>query len=283
MIGSPLLEMVTDTNGKYLNYTYYHSRLLDLYLSLSWIRGRKHVDRLKMAEDCAQPMEEFPAHIGPPPSSFDIDKIELPSTSLDLILRPKFFRMTSSSVLGLDLISSRIELLQPCTDLILYPKSISTSPPVIQDLSSTCWVAQLNRTVSPVTAPVTPDTNSVFPIPPIRLPKLLPPATTSAVDASVKATTLISPPVDLLIITLDDIQAKVALQVKICRERKACAAHAAKALRNAWKRDSTHRRRVKARKQAEKGMLIANDKLDEIRRQAERIRILIQKMEERKL
>ncbi|MCJ1262897.1 hypothetical protein MMC22_002767 [Lobaria immixta] len=67
------------------------------------------------------------------------------------------------------------------------------------------------------------------------------------------------------------IHAKVAIQLQIRREGKARARKAAKALRNAWKRDSHYRRRLKSRKQADKALQAAGNKIAELRREEEEV------------
>lgn len=67
------------------------------------------------------------------------------------------------------------------------------------------------------------------------------------------------------------IHAKVAIQLQIRHECKARARKAAKALRNAWKRDSHSRRWLKSRKQADKALQVAGDKIAELRRVEEEV------------
>lgn len=67
------------------------------------------------------------------------------------------------------------------------------------------------------------------------------------------------------------IHAKVAIQLKIRRECKARARKAAKALRNAWKRDSHCRRWLKSRKQADKALQVAGDKIVELHREEQEV------------
>lgn len=96
----------------------------------------------------------------------------------------------------------------------------------------------------------------------------------------VTAVPLPSPPIDLKIsdsesITNNDprfhaLQAKVAAQANIHKECRVRANKAAKALRNVWKRDSKYRRWVKVRKQAEKALRNAGDKLAAIRKEEEK-------------
>lgn len=74
------------------------------------------------------------------------------------------------------------------------------------------------------------------------------------------------------------IRATLAKQVKICKESKARVSKAAKALRNAWKHDSKYRRWIQVRKQAAKIQQITGDKVEELRREEEKIRADIERM-----
>lgn len=76
------------------------------------------------------------------------------------------------------------------------------------------------------------------------------------------------------------VQEKMALRIKIREECKNRVIKAAKALKNAWKRDSKYRRWAKVMKQAEKALQNAEDKIYEIRREEDRIWAEIDKIKE---
>lgn len=73
------------------------------------------------------------------------------------------------------------------------------------------------------------------------------------------------------------VREKIAMQLKVLEENKVRVNKAAEELQAAKARDSKHRRRVKAKKKAEKALQIALEKLDELRLEEDRIRAAIEK------
>lgn len=236
----------------------------------------------------------LPPNLFQPTSSPAIDlglitpKIETPATCTDLILfRPEFVSSSSPTYANFDLRTQIISSTSAQLDLGL--KHLVTPFRHLKPLLSSPSDAIKPSMVSPVTMPIILDLESGFPTPLFRRPKLLMPLSHSDVDTPAKSPSLISPPIDLstsglasnIMVNpiLQAIREKTAKQIKIRGEKKARANKAAKALRNAWKRNSTYRRWVKVKKQAEKAVLIAGDKLHEIWREEERIWAKIEKME----
>lgn len=72
------------------------------------------------------------------------------------------------------------------------------------------------------------------------------------------------------------VREKIAMQLKVIEENKARVNKAAEELQAAKARDSKHRRRVKAKKKAEKALQIAVEKLDELRLKEESIWAVIE-------
>lgn len=75
---------------------------------------------------------------------------------------------------------------------------------------------------------------------------------------------------------VEAMHAKVAIRVTIRGETKARTRKAIKAVKNAWKHDSTYRRLVKAKKQADKALQSADDKLEEMHREEAKLLAKIQ-------
>lgn len=71
-------------------------------------------------------------------------------------------------------------------------------------------------------------------------------------------------------------RAKLAIRLAIRGETKARTRNATKAVKKAWKHDSTYRRLVKARKQAHKALQGAHDKLEKMRREEAKLLAKIQ-------
>lgn len=82
---------------------------------------------------------------------------------------------------------------------------------------------------------------------------------------------------------VETIQEKVARQTKIRGAKKARAKKATKALRKALrhgsKQNSKYRRLVRVKKEAEKAMLLANDKLYKLQQEEEKLRTEIDLMD----
>lgn len=199
---------------------------------------------------------------------------------------------------------TRVILPPTCLDVVL--KIISSScAPTVGYVGSTFPVPQMRHTklLMPATCPVV-DTSvkftspilppvlslsSIYLMPQLNLPGHIPLPSFSEIVVPVKTHSPSSQPVDLGIPEsassvnedprIQEIRRKVALQVKICEECKARANKAAKALRNAWKRDSKYRRWLKSGKQANKARQAAGDKIGEFRLQEEKVWVEIKKME----
>lgn len=216
-------------------------------------------------------------------------KIEMPATCTDLItFRPGFASSSRPTDANFDLRTKIMSSSSAQLDLGLkhylvtplrHPELLISSPSDAIEPSM----------VPPVKIPIILELGSDFPAPLFRRSKLLMPPSRSDVKTPAKSPSLISPPIDpstselasniMVDPMLQAVQGKAVRQIKIRGEKKARANKAAKALRNAWKRNSTYHRWVKVKKQAEKAVLIAEDKLHEIWREEERIWAKIEKME----
>lgn len=215
-------------------------------------------------------------------------------------MEPTAMKMTSFD-LGPESVPVSHDLSPSCQGLVLPPEFVTDSPPA-PNLGS-IYLAPHN---SDITLPrhftdliMQSETAASFSTPvalglsSIRLVadptiSMSPTCTDPNFRVNVPASTLTqpSPPVELTIpestrngSRIEAIQAKVAIQVKIYKESKTRAKKAAKALRNVWKHDSKYRRWIKVRKQAAKTLQVTGDKIKEIRREEEKIRANIERME----
>lgn len=198
---------------------------------------------------------------------------------------------------------TRVILPPTCLDVVL--KIISSSfAPTVGYVGSTFPVPQMRHTklLMPATCPVV-DTSvkltspilppvlslsSIYLLPQLNLPGHIPLPSFSEIVVPVKTHSPSSQPIDLGVPKsassvnvdprIEEIRRKLALQVKICKECKARANKAAKALRNAWKRDSKYRRWLKSRKQANRARQAAGDEIGEFGVQEEKVWVDIKKM-----
>lgn len=210
-------------------------------------------------------------------SSFDLRPEPVPvnhdpsQSCRDRVLRPEFVT-NSPPILNLGSNysaphDSDITLPRDYSDLILRPETVvafSTRVPLGR--SSIRLVADPTISMSP--SCTDPDFSVDFPASSLAQP-----------SPSIDLTTLEPTPDIKVDSRIQAIRATLAKQVKICKESKARVSKAAKALRNAWKHDSKYRRWIKVRKQAAKTLQITGDKVEEIRREEEKIRAYIERME----
>lgn len=215
-------------------------------------------------------------------------------TCTEIVLWPQY-TFAAPSTIGIELVSipnPQIILRPICVDLVLQPKNVSpTSPTVLSGLGSIClmphpkitflstWTSYLLR--PKFISPPHLELGSISSMTQSKPAKNILPTTCFSAVFPTRAFPLPSPSIDLKISDSESnkknnsrvhaLQAKVATQVKIHGESKARANKAAKALRNVWTRNSKYRRWVKVRKQAEKALQIADDKLAAIPKEEEKV------------
>lgn len=194
----------------------------------------------------------------------------------------------------------KLELTQSGQDLIPRPEFVTASP-AIRDLDSTCSAPRSNippprtftdliprpRFISPFSPRLSLNISSIL-SPPYPI-IFLPPTCTDLIPHTVIPTKTPSPPINLTILKpasninigrgIQALNSKMASPPLIRGETKVRSTKAAKPVRSARKRDSTYRHWFKARKQAEKKLQAAVNKLHELRREEEEIRTEVARMQ----